>query len=108
MLATKYRIKKSEVQKLAKCEHFLQGQNCLIKYLPNQLGNCRLSIAISRKIKLCNAKKGEIRRQIKNIFLQIPNKDTKSLDFFVILLKFKQGDQFAHINKTISDFLNNN
>ena len=103
MLAAKYRIKRSEVSKLAKGEHFVRSGKYLIKYHQNQLTQSRVSIAISRKIKACNAFKGRIRRKIKAQFLKYENKDTKHLDFLIILLQFKQGDNFNDLPKILSD-----
>ena len=103
MLASKYRLTRSEVSKLAKCEHFCRKDQFLIKFQENQKSNCRISIAISRKIKLPNAKKGQLRRKIKAQFLKVQNKDIKHLDFLIILLQFKQGDNFLNLPQILSD-----
>lgn len=100
MLATKNRLNRNEVKKLAKNEHFFVNKYLLIKY-ESKIG-ARLSVAVAKKVKACNADKLKLRRQIKAIFLEhLPNNQ----DLYIIVLKKPSTNAFEKLKKAYLEFL---
>jgi len=100
MLAINNRLNRKQVKKLAKNEHFFVNKYLLVKYESN-LG-ARLSVAVARKVKACNADKLKLRRQIKAIFIE--NKPN-NLDLYIIVLRKPSSNSFEKLKEAYLDFI---
>ncbi|MFA6227692.1 MAG: ribonuclease P protein component [Patescibacteria group bacterium] len=106
MLAKKYRIsKKQEFEKIFKNGKKDSSHNFIIRFMDNDLENCRFSVIVSNKISGKATERNKIRRRAKAIISDNLSNFRKNIDLLIIALLPSKKLDFANFNSDIVKLL---
>ncbi|PIQ79233.1 ribonuclease P protein component [Candidatus Peregrinibacteria bacterium CG11_big_fil_rev_8_21_14_0_20_41_10] len=108
MFQKKYRLKKSEqITRVVKNRAGVKSTHLLLKYVPSDLGYCRVAIGIAKQLKIKGVKRNRFRRQLAHaIKAELGAKvDELGYDFFFILLAIPDAKVYQVLQRDINSLI---